>query len=148
MIKFEIIIAGGNKQGGVTVEFIGTLAAAKKVIQAEMVKYGNGDAIRTKYAHARVYFGDDVAECSLTATHRLRFNVQERRVVKAPVVYGTFVEVVSVHGKYCDSMGAYEVLTVLDEKGQEYSVGNMYDTTACFRTMTKEQRLAYAQASV
>ena len=148
MIKFEIIIAGGNKQGGVTVEFVGTLVAAKKVIQAELVKYGNGDYIRTKYAHARVYFGDDVAECTLTKTLRLRFEVQEKRVPVATVVYGTFVEVVGVQGKYCESMGAYEVLTVKDDKGQEYSVGNMYDTTACFRTMSNEARLEYAQKSV
>lgn len=143
MQSFKILVSGAD-----AIEFTGTLAQAKKVIQGALIAYGAGDYIRTKYAFARVYFGEDQAECSLTPTKRLRFEVQERRVVKAPILYGTFVEVVSVHGKYDDSMGAYEVLTVKDDKGQEYSVGNMYDTTSCFRKMSKEQRLAYAQANV
>lgn len=53
------------------------------------------------------------------------------------------VVVIGVSEKYSDNNGAWEVLTVADAQGVQWEVGNMYDTTACFRTMTNDERLAY-----
>lgn len=60
--------------------------------------------------------------------------------------HGEAVTVVRIDGKYDDSMGAFEVVTVADGEGNQWEVGNMYDTTACFRLMGNEAVLAYVNA--
>ena len=60
--------------------------------------------------------------------------------------HGEAVAVVRIDGKYDDSMGAFEVVTVADSEGNQWEVGNMYDTTACFRLMSTEAVLAYVNA--
>ena len=60
--------------------------------------------------------------------------------------HGKAVKVIRIDGKYDDSMGAFEVVTVADSEGNQWEVGNMYDTTACFRLMSTEAVLAYVNA--
>lgn len=60
--------------------------------------------------------------------------------------HGDAVKVVRIAGKYDDSMGAYEVVTVADVDGNQWELGNMYDQGACFRLMTTEAVLAYVNA--
>lgn len=60
--------------------------------------------------------------------------------------HGEAVKVVRVDGKYDDSMGAYEVVTVADENGEQWEVGNMYDQSVCFRLMNRECILEYVNA--
>lgn len=57
--------------------------------------------------------------------------------------HGDAVKVIRIDGKYDDSMGAFEVVTVEDANGQQWEVGNMYDTSVCFRLMNKEAILEY-----
>lgn len=53
------------------------------------------------------------------------------------------VQVVRIDGKYDDSMGAYEVVTVSDTDGNQWEVGNMYDQSVCFRLMSEAGILKY-----
>ena len=60
--------------------------------------------------------------------------------------HGEAVKVVRIDGKYDDSMGAFEVVTVADAQGNTWEVGNMYDTSACFRLMSHATILDYVNA--
>lgn len=60
--------------------------------------------------------------------------------------HGEAVEVVRIAGKYDDSMGAYEVVTVADAQGNTWGVGNMYDSSVCFRMMSNDSILAYVKS--
>lgn len=57
--------------------------------------------------------------------------------------HGEAVEVVRIDGKYDDSMGAFEVVTVADAQGNTWEVGSMYDQSVCFRLMSKTSVLEY-----
>uniref|UniRef100_A0AAU6VYA3 Uncharacterized protein n=2 Tax=unclassified bacterial viruses TaxID=12333 RepID=A0AAU6VYA3_9VIRU len=69
---------------------------------------------------------------------------QAKAIHEALTAHTEAVTVVSVSDKYSDNNGAWEVMTLADANGVQWEVGNMYDSSACFRTMTNEQRLAYA----
>lgn len=60
--------------------------------------------------------------------------------------HGKAVKVVRVDGKYDESMGAYEVVTVADSDGNQWEVGNMYDQSVCFRLMSADAVLEYVKA--
>ena len=60
--------------------------------------------------------------------------------------HGKAVKVVRIDGKYDESMGAYEVVTVTDSDGNQWEVGSMYDHSVCFRLMSAEDVLAYVNA--
>ncbi|MNZ81399.1 hypothetical protein D3C78_1000630 [compost metagenome] len=69
---------------------------------------------------------------------------QSKALYELASVHGEAVKVMRIDEKYDDSMGAFEVMIVADANGKEWGVGNMYDQSACFRTMTTDDRLAYA----
>ncbi len=54
--------------------------------------------------------------------------------------------VVSVEDRYNDSMGAFEVVHLLDDNGLGLTVSNVYDTATCFRLMSHAELLAYVNA--
>jgi hypothetical protein len=60
--------------------------------------------------------------------------------------HGKAVQVIRIDGKYDDSMGAFEVVTVADENGEQWGVGNMYDQSVCFRLMSHDAILEYVNA--
>lgn len=57
--------------------------------------------------------------------------------------HGEAVKVIRIDGKYDDSMGAFETVTVSDENGQEWEISNMYDQSVCFRMMDHNSILEY-----
>lgn len=60
--------------------------------------------------------------------------------------HGEAVEVIRIDGKYDDSMGAYEVVTVADANGHQWEIGNMYDQNTCFRLMNSDSIIEYVNA--
>ena len=60
--------------------------------------------------------------------------------------HGEAVKVIRIDGKYDDSMGAFEVVTVADAQGNTWEIGNMYDTSVCFRMMSHDTILNYVNA--
>jgi len=69
---------------------------------------------------------------------------QYRELVDMAYEHGPAVAVLRIAEKYSDNNGAWEVATLVDAEGREFELGNMYDSSACFRTMSHEQLIAYA----
>lgn len=69
---------------------------------------------------------------------------QTRALEEMAYEHGPAVAVVSISEKYSDNNGAWEVATLVDAQGREFTVGNMYDSSACFRTMSPDQLITYA----
>jgi hypothetical protein len=66
-----------------------------------------------------------------------------RELSNAMNVHRDAVTVVCIDEKYSDDSGAFEVVTVADENGKQWKVGNRYDSTVCFRDMSRVELLAY-----
>lgn len=72
----------------------------------------------------------------------IEFN-QSRDLMDMAYEHGPAVSVVRISEHYNDNNGAYEVAHFLDAEGREFTVGNMYDTTACFGNWSHERLIAY-----
>lgn len=59
---------------------------------------------------------------------------------------GAAVKVVGIEGKFCLSMGNFEIVTVADADGNQWSIGNKYDTTVAFWRMSEEELITYVNA--
>lgn len=107
-------------------------AKAGKVVFADNAEQGKqwiAAGVKVNKTNSRTYSLDFFANRELTA------HLNQ---------HGVAVKVVRIDGKYSDNNGAYEVMTVADIDGNEWSVGNCYDQSACFRNMDDAQRLEYA----
>lgn len=68
---------------------------------------------------------------------------QSRALQDIAYEHGPAVSVVRIEEKYSDNNGAWEVAFFLDAKGREFSTGNMYDSSACFRRMSHQSLIDY-----
>lgn len=69
---------------------------------------------------------------------------QSKAIYEYLTAHGKAVKVVRVEEKYSDNNGPYEVIIVEDENGVQWGVGNCYDTKVCFRYMSENELLGYA----
>ena len=69
---------------------------------------------------------------------------QSKAIYNYLTAHGEAVKVVRIEERHSDNNGAYEVLFVQDENGVEWAIGNCYDGKACFRYMSDNELLAYA----
>ena len=57
--------------------------------------------------------------------------------------HGVAVKVVRIEDRYCPDYGAFEVVFCQDANGKEFSIGNKYDSSMCFRISSEDQILNY-----